>query len=251
MLNRLPTLLFIALMLPGAAFAADRVLIFAAASTHNALSSVVEQYRQNHPDSQVKLSFASSSTLAKQIFAGAPAELYISANPKWMDYLEKQELIHPNSRFDLLANRVVMIAPKDTALTLDSQHPARLPAIAGKFCMGDPMHVPVGIYGKQALNHMGWWPQIKQQTVAMKDVRAALALVERAECDAGIVYSTDARASDQIKTLMTFPAEAHDPIVYPAAAIGNISAATQSFLDFLKTSRSQSIFQQYGFATLP
>ena len=234
------------------ASAVERVLVYAAASTSNAISEIIEQFNQQNPDIQVKASFASSSTLAKQIEAGAPAHFYISASGKWMDYLQDRKLINNESRSDLLSNEIVLIAPKDKLFEVAMENDFDLAGmLKGKLCLGDPDHVPAGIYAKQALVSLSWWDKIKSSIVGMKDVRAALALVERGECAAGIVYSTDANSSKEIELIAEFPANSHNPIVYPVAALASAPAVAATFLSYLGTPQVKSIFKKYGFNTTP
>jgi molybdate transport system substrate-binding protein len=237
----------------GRATAAQKdVVIFAAASTTNAVSEIGDLYAVRHLG-KVETSFASSSTLAKQIASGAPADVYMSANIKWMDYLAKKNAIDPHSRFDLLGNRIVLIAPAQSPITSIDVKPglalARLLGNDGRLAMGDPAHVPAGIYGKQALETLGLWNQVKDRLAPMKDVRAALAMVERAETLLGLVYATDAAITKKVRVVGTFPVDSHPPIVYPVAAVagGNAKAAA-SFLDFLKSPQARAVFEKYGFS---
>jgi len=232
------------------ASAADSVTVFAAASTTNAINDIGKLFTDKNKV-RVVTSFASSSTLAKQIENGAPAEVYISANEKWMDYLEKNGLIVPSSRFDLLGNQIVLIAPADSTISVVIAPGFDLAnALAdGKLVMGDPDHVPAGIYGKQALENLGVWESVKSKVARAKDVRAALALVERGEAPLGVVYATDAAISDKIKVVGTFPKDSHPPIVYPAALVaGKDTPEARSFLEFLKGSEAGTVFKKYGFS---
>ncbi len=232
------------------AMAVEKLLVYAAASTSNAISEIIEQYNQQNPDIQIKVSFASSSTLAKQIEAGAPAHLYISANPKWMDYLQERKLIIDKSRLNLLSNKIVMVTPLGKGFEVEMNKDFDLAEIlTSKLCLGDPDHVPVGIYAKQALVSLDWWSKVKSSVVGTKDVRAALTLVERGECAAGIVYSTDASASKKIELIAEFPAESHSPIVYPIATLVSAPDSSQIFLNYLGTLEVKAIFKKYGFNT--
>ena len=229
-----------------------KALVFAAASTTNAVQDICNLFKEKGMGDATP-SFASSSTLAKQIENGAPAGVYLSANQKWMNYLEEKEMIVKSSRFDLLANRIVLIAPLDSKLDNVEIKPGfALSKLLGdnKLSMGDPDHVPAGMYAKQALESLGAWEKIAAQVARSKDVRAALALVERGECPLGIVYSTDAAVSKKVKVVGLFPEDSHRPIVYPAALVAgheNDSAA-KAFFEFLKTADSKSIFEKYGFS---
>lgn len=230
--------------------AVENILVYAAASTSNAVTEIIEQYNQQNPEVQVKVSFASSSTLAKQIEAGAPAHLYIAANPKWMDYLQERKLISAASRLDLLSNKIVMVAPlgKDFKVAMIKEFDLA-GNLKGKLCLGDPDHVPVGIYARQALVSLEWWDKIKASVVGTKDVRAAVAFVERGECVAGIVYSTDASSSKKIDVIAEFPAASHNPIIYPVAILASAPASADTFLNYLSTPQTKTIFKKYGFTT--
>lgn len=230
--------------------AVEKLLVYAAASTSHAITEIIEQYNKQHPDVQVKVSFASSSTLAKQIEAGAPAHVYISANPKWMDYLQERKLIINNSRLNMLSNKIVLIAPKGQPFQVEMNKDFDFAGnLSGKLCLGDPDHVPVGTYAKQALVSLAWWDKLKSSVVGTKDVRAALVFVERGECVAGIVYATDASSSDKIDLIATFPADSHSPVVYPVAALVSAPASAHNFLNYLGTPQVKSIFNKYGFST--
>ena len=227
------------------------VTVFAAASTTNAMTKIGEIYRAQTLGN-VTLSFASSSTLAKQIGNGAPADVYLSANIKWMDYLQEKNMLATTTRFDLLRNRIVLIAPMASALAQIEIKPGFSPAEAlgknGRLAMGDPSHVPAGIYGKKALTNLNSWEGIKAHLAPMKDVRAALVLVERGESPLGLVYATDAAISKKVRVVGTFPENCHPPIVYPVAAIkGNHTDEAQRFLNFLNTPTAQAVFEKYGF----
>jgi molybdate transport system substrate-binding protein len=227
------------------------VVVFAAASTTNAITEIGELY-EAQGFGNVTTSFASSSTLAKQIASGAPADVYLSANPNWMNFLEEKDAIVKATRFDLLGNRIVFIAPTTSSIpniTVDSKlNLLDLLGTEGRLSMGDPEHVPAGMYGKEAMENLGLWDQVKDRIAPMKDVRAALVLVERGEAPLGQVYATDAAISDKVRVVGVFPPESHDPIVYPAAAVagGNAAGAAQ-FLDFLRTPESRAVFERYGF----
>lgn len=233
------------------AAAETEVVVFAAASTTNAISDIGRLYAAGNRGLMTP-SFASSSTLAKQIEKGAPADVYLSANKKWMDYLEEKRSIVRESRFDLLSNRIVLIAPTKSPLQRIEVVPGFSLAGAlgknGRLSMGNPDHVPAGMYGKKALQRLGCWKSIADRIAPMKDVRAALVLVERAEVPVGQVYATDAAISNKVRVVGTFPPDSHPPIVYPVAAVsgGNRSAADR-FLDFLKTAQARAVFEKYGF----
>jgi molybdate transport system substrate-binding protein len=245
------TLLGIDGVMGSAAAAENDVVVFAAASTTNAITDIGEQYAARNLG-HVTPSFASSSTLAKQIASGAPADVYLSANLKWMDFLQEKKAIDAASRFDLLGNRIVLIVPTQSPIqTVPVKTGLALTPLLGKdgrLSMGDPDHVPAGMYGKKALEHLGLWASVENRLAPMKDVRAALVLVERGESPLGLVYATDAAISTKVRVVGAFPADSHPPIVYPVAAVagGNLSAA-QRFLEFLTSPDARAIFEKYGF----
>lgn len=237
----------------GTATAAQKdLVVFAAASTTNAISDIGKLYEGGHPV-KVETAFASSSTLAQQIASGAPADVYLSANIKWMDYLAQKKAIDKRSRFDLLGNRIVLVVPARSPIkSVDVKPGLDLAALLGKdgrLAMGNPAHVPAGIYGKQALVTLGLWGQVKHRLAPMKDVRAALAMVERDETPVGLVYATDAAITNKVRVVGTFPADSHPPIVYPVAAVtGGKAEAAASFLKFLKSPQARAVFAKYGFS---
>lgn len=229
--------------------AKEKVTVYAAASTTNAVTKIANMFSAMNKG-EVTLSFASSSTLAKQIENGAPADVYISANKKWMDYLENKNMIESKTRFDLLGNRIVLITPLADKRKVDIVPGFKLAELLGqgRLSMGDPDHVPAGIYGKKALESLGIWKEVAPLVARAKDVRAALALVERGETPFGIVYATDAAISRKINVAGIFPENSHPVIVYPAAImIGRQTPAAMRFLAFLKSDAARSVFETYGF----
>ena len=231
--------------------AQTEVVVLAAASTTNAITEIGDLYKAKNLG-RVTTSFASSSTLAKQIESGAPADLFLSADLQWMDYLEQKNLILKESRFDLLSNRIVLIAPSDSPVkdiaVVRGMSLSEALGKDGRLAMGDPEHVPVGKYGKQALENSGSWDAIKARLAPTKDVRAALVLVERGEAPLGLVYSTDAAISRKVRMVAAFPAGSHPPIVYPVAAVaGGHTDAAKQFADFLKTAEARAVFEKFGF----
>ena len=247
-------LLLSALLLCGPLQAAEPaeapIRVFAAASLTDALNEVATHWRRaGHP--QPSLAFGASSTLAKQVEAGAPADVFASADLKWMDYLDQRGRLDAASRTNLLGNRLVLIAPKDKPFQARMQPGFAIAnAFQGRLCTGEPGVVPAGIYAKEALEKLGWWPALQGRIVGTDDVRTALAFVERGECGAGIVYATDARISGAVVTVATFPAQTHAPIVYPFAAVKNARPETLAFLRFLHTSQAAAIFRRHGFTVL-
>lgn len=229
--------------------AADKITVYAAASTTNAVRDIIALYEKAQPGMEVKTSFAASSALAKQIEQGAPAQVYISADNDWMDYLEKKDLLEPGTRRPLLANALVLIAPRSSRLKVEMDTGFDLAGALGegRLCMANPDAVPAGKYGKKALISMGWWSKVVKSVVPAEDVRAALAFVEREECAAGIVYSTDARISDKVRVVATFPKGTYPDIEYPVGLIKPAGDAAAGFLEFLGSDAARAVFEKYGF----
>lgn len=233
-------------------FAAEtgHVTIFAAASTTNAINDIAAAFKKQFGVDVVS-SFASSSTLAKQIEQGAPASIFISADEDWMNYLAKKDLIAPDSRTDLLGNSLVLIAPVSSKiLKIDNIKSQLAPELgSGRLATGDPDHVPVGKYAKAALENLGIWKEIEPRLARASDVRGALALVERAEAPLGVVYSTDAAISKNVKIVGAFPPDSYPPVVYPVALIKAYdSQDAKKFFEFLKSVEARTIFEKYGFS---
>jgi molybdate transport system substrate-binding protein len=226
------------------------VRIFAAASLTNALNDIAAQWqRTGHP--APVLAFGASSALAKQVEAGAPADVFASADLKWMDYVDQRGRIDHVSRDNLLGNTLVLIAPKGRRFHARLQPDFGIAeAFSGKLCTGEPGVVPVGVYAKEALEKLGWWQPLQGRIVGADDVRTALTFVERGECGAGIVYATDARFSDKVEVIATFPAGAHAPIVYPFALVTNARPEAGAFLRYLRTPQAMAIFRRHGFTVL-
>ena len=229
---------------------AAEITVYAAASLGNALQDIAADWKSAHPADGIKASFAASSTLAKQIEAGAPADIFASADKKWMDYLDDRKLIDTASRRDLLGNTLVLIAPAGKPVTASLRKGAALPDFTGRLCIGDPASVPAGIYAKQALQAVGWWSALEKRYVGTEDVRTALAFGERAECPLGIVYETDAKISGKVVVVGRFPEGTHDPVVYPFALLPKASPSARAFFLWLQGSESAAIFSRYGFAVL-
>lgn len=228
----------------------DRLIVFAAASATEAVLEATKAFEAAHPGLEVVPSFASSSTLARQIENGAPANLFLSANPDWMDYLEDGGHLAAGLRVDLLRNRVVLIAPADSGLSIAIAPGFPLAAaLAGeRLSMGDPDHVPAGIYGKAALQALGVWAELEPLTARAADVRGALALVERGEAAAGIVYATDAAITGKVRIVGVFPESSHPPVTYPAAIVrGGESDTARALLAFLQSDAAAAIFRRFGF----
>jgi len=230
------------------ASAGQPVRVFAAASLTNALNDIaVEWEKAGH--AKPSLAFAASSALAKQIEAGAPADVFASADLTWMDYLDQRGKLQPGTRANLVGNSLVLIVPAGRRIPVRMQRGFDLAgAFDGKLCTGEPGVVPVGIYAREALQKLGWWNALQGRVVGTDDVRTALAFVERGECPLGIVYATDAKISRKVEVLATFPADTHKPIVYPVAAVRGARPETAAFLHYVKTSKTAAaIFARYGF----
>jgi molybdate transport system substrate-binding protein len=226
--------------------------VFAAASLTDALREASALWRQQgHP--APTLSFGASSTLAKQIAQGAPANLFASADVKWMDFLDQKSLIAAGTRRNLLGNSLVLIVPADRPAHVDLTNGdaiAHLLGDVGRLAVGDPAHVPAGLYAAQALRHLGVWDALKSRLAPAADVRSALLLVERGEAPAGIVYATDAAASRRVAVAGTFPADSHDPIVYPFAVVkAGDTPQARALLDFMAGPQAVAVFARHGFLT--
>jgi molybdate transport system substrate-binding protein len=236
---------------------AENITVFAAASLNNALTEIAHRYESSHPNDQIHTSFAASSTLARQIQLGAPAQIFISADEPWMNVLAKANLLIEKSRVDLLANQLVLITPKNQLFPVLMDKSFHLPlAFSGKICLGNPDSVPAGKYAKQSLIAMGWWEGLQSRVVPTEDVRSALAFVARGECPAGVVYTTDAMMSDKVKIIGIFPNNSHTPIVYPLALLKTTenqtkaSTSSQQFWQYLQQPVAQKILHHYGFGAV-
>ncbi|CAN5236244.1 molybdate ABC transporter substrate-binding protein [soil metagenome] len=228
------------------------VTVFAAASMKNALDDVNAAYTAR-TGVKVTASYAASSVLAKQIEQGAPADVFVSADTDWMDYVTRKKNINEPTRVNLLGNSIVLIAPKDSKLAnLTIGQGLDLAKLAGdgKIATGDVKSVPVGKYAKAALEKLGSWSAAEPKFAMAESVRAALALVSRGEAPLGIVYATDARVDPGVKIIGTFPAGSHPAIIYPTAATTTAKAEATGYLGFLKTTTSKTIFEKYGFTFL-
>ena len=234
------------------AIAAEKVTVFAAASLKNALDAANAAWAKEGGKEAVA-SYAASSALAKQIEGGAPADIFMSADLDWMDYLAKKNLIKADTRSNLLGNKIVLVAPKDHAKPVDIKKGFDLAALLGdgKLAMGEVKSVPAGKYGKAALEALGAWPSVEGKVAGAESVRAALALVSRGEAPYGIVYQTDASADPGVAVVGTFPTDSHPPIIYPVAVLSeskNTDAA--AYLEFLKSEKAAHFFTDQGFTIL-
>jgi molybdate transport system substrate-binding protein len=239
----------------GAPDAPAPVQVYAAASTTDALNDALRGLAdQGGPEAVAVV--GSSSTLARQIEHGAPAQLYLSANPAWMDHLADRGALEPGSRVDLLTNRLVLVAPTADADALDggtidlSDPGALLAALGpdGRLAVGDPAHVPAGQYAQAALTSIGAWAAVEPRLVPTADVRAALAFVERGEAPLGVVYATDAAASEGVVVVATFPAGSHPPVTCPLALVaGHADPAARATHAFLQSDAARARFEAHGF----
>ena len=228
----------------------EKVTVFAAASLANALTDIGLQY-EKEKTTKIVHSFASSSTLAKQIENGAPADIFIAADTKWMNYLQDKKLINTASRKEFLGNKLVLIAPKGRGFNVKFDKSFDFSkSFDGRLCTGDIDSVPAGIYAKDSLVYLNWWDGIKTRIVGTQDVRGALAFVEGGECAAGIVYETDAKISNKVEIVATFPEESHKPIVYPMAFVVNAKNVNNDYFSYLQSSKALDIFKKYGFNSL-
>ena len=239
----------------GAAVAADdpsAVLVLGAASLTNVLDDLAKAFT-GQTKIPVQSSLAASSVLAKQIEAGAPADVFFSADLEWMDYLEQRKLLKPGSRHDVVGNHLVLIAPAASTVAVKLSKGVDLRAALGpegRLATGDPDSVPVGKYAKAALEKLAAWDKVSRQIVPAENVRAALAFVARGEAPLGIVYETGALAEKKVRIVAEFPADTHPPITYPIALTTHGGAAAQQFVDFVRSKPAGEIFRKYGFTLL-
>jgi molybdate transport system substrate-binding protein len=229
---------------------AEGLTVFAAASLTDAMKQIADLWVKagHEPPRQ---SFASSSTLARQIESGAPANIFASADEQWMDYLAKKDLLAADTRKDLLGNDLVLVVPATHPTHVDigpSFDITRLLGATGRLATGDPAHVPAGIYAEKALRKLGMWDAVAPRLAPAADVRSALLLVERGEAPAGIVYATDAAASRSVMVAGVFPDSSHDPITYPFAVIkGGDTPEARAFLTFLSSPAVREVWVRNGF----
>ena len=238
---------------PRIATAQDKsITVFAAASMKNALDDVDAAFTKTS-GVKVVASYDASSALMKQIEAGAPADAFISADLKWMDYGSQKKLIKDDARVNLLGNQLVLIAPKDSKIDSVAIKPgfdlAKLIG-DGRLATGDVKAVPVGIYAQAALQKLGVWDSVEPKMAMTANVRAALTLVARGESPLGIVYSTDAKVEPGVKVVGAFPEDSHDPIIYPVAATVIAKPDVTPYLAFLRSAAAKAIFESYGFVVL-
>ena len=230
----------------------QKLIVFAAASLKHALDEVNVAY-QTEEGRQTATSYAASSTLAKQIEAAAPADIFISADLDWMDYLAKWNLIKPETRANLLGNRLVLIAPADSAgeLGISPNFPLAPTLGNGRLAIADPNGVPAGRYVKAALESLGVWSSVADRLAPAENVRATLALVSHGEVPLGIVYKSDAVAYKGVKILGTLPENTHPPVIYPVAAVAiSTNPGSPRYVAFLRSSAARPILEKHRFTFL-
>lgn len=251
--KRLLTYLFsvgCALGASSSVMASEKVTIFAASSLTNAMNEVAAVYKEK-TGTQSTLSFASSAALARQIAQGAPADIYLSANEKWMDYVEQQQAIEPKSRKSLLNNSLVLVAPDSyptDSITISGSWDLAQALDGTRLATGDPKHVPAGIYAKEALENIGLWQKASPLLARASNVRSALLLVEKQEAMLGIVYKTDALISNKVKVVAELPNNSHTAITYPVAVVKDkANGQVEDYYQFLQSDQAREIFEKYGF----
>jgi molybdate transport system substrate-binding protein len=250
----LATLLAIAMPVPAHA-ESQSVTVFAAASLKTALDDIAAEWRKE-TGKTARISYAASGPLAKQIEAGAPADIFISADVPWMDYAAERKLIKSETRRNLIGNALVLVAPADSkAQPMEIGAQTDFNALLGpdgRLVMGEPRSVPAGAYAQKALTSLGLWDKVKERVAQTESVRAALLFVARGEAPAGIVYRSDAHAERHVKVLGTFPESSHAPIVYPIAIIAaSANPDAIAFSDYLATPAASAIFKRESFEVLP
>jgi molybdate transport system substrate-binding protein len=224
------------------------VTVFAAASMTDVLQEIGAGFRAD-TGIAIRLSFAASSALARQLELGAPAQVFVSADGEWMDYLANLGFIDPATRRDVAGNELVLVAPAGSELKIAIEPGLRLAAAlgGGRLALADPDSVPAGRYARAALTSLGAWKDVESRLVPAENVRAALAYVSRGEVPLGIVYRTDVRVDAKVRVIGAFPAGTHPPIVYPAAAVRGSPRAAAKFVEYLAKAKAQAIFVRHGF----
>jgi molybdate transport system substrate-binding protein len=228
------------------------ITIFVAASMTNVANDISAAFTRN-TGIKVTPSYAASSALARQIEQGAPADVFISADIPWMDYLQQRNLIKNDTRFNLAGNRLVLIAPKDSPIndvTIEQGFDLAKLAGNGRIATGDVKAVPVGRYAKAALEKLGSWTAAESKFAMAENVRAALVLVARGEAVLGIVYETDAKVEPGVKVVGRFPEDSHPPVTYPVAATVSAKPEAAQYLAFLRSTAAKEMFEKYGFTFL-
>ena len=228
----------------------EDLVIFGAMSLTDALTEVTQRFGTAR-NVKVYCNFAGSSTLQRQIEKGAPADVFISASPKQINTLQGKGLIDEDSPRAILTNRLVLIAPVNSSLSMTDVGMLAQNSIR-RMAIGEPNSVPAGIYGREALTHLGVWTAVQPKLIPSANVRSTLAYVESGEVDVGIVYQTDAGFSKKVRIIYQFPNSSHSPIVYPAAVLRNTEhkVLAQAFLEYLQTAEVAAIFEKYGFSVV-
>jgi molybdate transport system substrate-binding protein len=228
-----------------------KITIFAAASLKNALDDAAAKWRAD-TGNETAISYAASSTLVKQLENGAPADMFISADLDWMNYVQERKLIDEKSRANLLGNKLVLVAPADNkeTVTIAPNFPLAKLLGSGKLAMGEPNSVPAGKYGKAALTKLGVWDSVAGHVASAESVRAALVLVARGEAPYGIVYQTDAAAEKGVRIVAAFPADSYPAIIYPIATTTKANPAAASFETYLRSAAAAPMFTAQGFTVL-
>jgi molybdate transport system substrate-binding protein len=236
---------------PSARAQGGDVVVFAAASLKNALDAINAQWHKE-TGKKATISYAASSALAKQIEQGAPAQMFISADIDWMDYVAGKSLIKPETRSNLLGNRIVLVAPKDKARAIDIKPGFDLAGALGdgRLSIANVDSVPAGKYGKAALEKLGVWASVAGKLAQAENVRAALLLVSRGEAPAGIVYQTDAASDKGVTVIGTFPEDTHPPIIYPFALTTNAGPDAAALLAYVRSGKSKPLFEAQGFTVV-
>ncbi|CAK1773424.1 molybdate ABC transporter substrate-binding protein [Vibrio crassostreae] len=227
--------------------AAEKLRVYAASSMTNAVNLLVEEFEKDHSVDVIPV-YASTSSLVRQIERGAPADIFISANEKWMTHLVDRKLVSSDNVTNLCENELVLISPKDTSVTLDLSQGNQWAKLLTneRLAVGNTMSVPAGIYAKEALETLGVWDDVKTRLAPSNNVRMALALVERSEAKLGIVYKTDALLSKEVNLVSMFPSDLHTPIRYPVAKL-NDKVVAEEFYTFLKSEKAKDILNSFGF----
>ena len=238
---------------PRPPMAQEQITVFAAASLKNALDDTNAAYTKA-TGIKVVASYEASSALAKQIEQGAPADVFISADLRWMDYAAERKLINPDTRVNLLGNKLVLIAPADSKLsdvTIGQGFDISKLAGDGRIAVADVKAVPAGLYAKAALEKLGAWKAAEPKLAQAENVRATLAFVARGETPVGIVYETDAKIEPKVKTIGVFPDDSYPPVTYPVAATADTKkAAVGQYFTFLRSPAAKAIFEKHGFSYL-
>jgi molybdate transport system substrate-binding protein len=247
----LAAIIFVTVPAMAAGKATPELTVFAASSLTNVMQELSDAYTQA-TGVPVRLSFAASSALARQIESGARADVFFSADIEWMDYLQRRQLIDGSSRRDVVGNALVLIAPADSKVQLKiaPNFPLARTLGSGRLATGDPDSVPVGRYARSALTQLGVWNDVAARIVRTENVRTALIYVDRGEAPLGIVYATDAFIDKKVQVVDTFPANSHPPITYPIATTKVAKPGAAAFVEYVRSNAADAVFEKYGFLIL-